>query len=150
MTAKVIAPDFESVDVEDKGNSGRLGLKPEYNLQANVSIGLSPGRGRGVFALKDFEKGDKIGVCPGLTLDENDAELIQYTDLANYVFLPTSDQFKNRMVVAFGFASMINHKAEENATYYVFEDSVHVVCRLPIKKGEEIFINYGWDLKEFI
>jgi hypothetical protein len=46
---------------------------------ADITIGNSEGRGRGVFAARRFEAGETIEVCPVIALSETDARTLDST-----------------------------------------------------------------------
>lgn len=90
----------------------------------------------GVFAKNDIRKGGIIEQCPFLlTFGENHKKMQDYL----FHYSPTTG------MIILGYGSLYNHSPENNAEY--FEDTTHklieIVATRKIKKGEEIFINYG-------
>lgn len=51
-----------------------------------------------------------------------------------------------------GFSGLYNHKpeGESNAEYWATTKYVRITAECNIKKGEEVFIDYGWEGKEFV
>ncbi len=101
--------------------------------------------GRGVFANRDFSSGDIIELAPYIEdLNDNFKGVVR-----DYIFSKNGD--RTISVVAFGFASMYNHKDFPNAKWDIGDNYVIIKCIAPIKKGEEIFISYGnqyWKTRE--
>ena len=115
------------------------------NLNPQVVIGKSTIRkaGRGVFANKNFKPGDIIETCETLIFPGDQAQLVfAKTMLNNYVF---SHSDGIRTILALGNGSLYNHRKPSNATYNFDGKNKHMIMSAvePIKKGEEIFINYG-------
>ncbi len=103
--------------------------------------------GRGVYASVDIKKGEVIEVCPILIFSDKDDKLIMKTRLQNYVYEYT----KNCTLFALGYGSLYNHLNDPNAKYELLEhegmpegnSELYFTAIKPIKKNEEIFINYG-------
>jgi uncharacterized protein len=114
--------------------------KPVYshNDKLIVKESLIPNSGRGVFANKDFKKGDVVEVCP---LISDKKENIKNSVISNYTF---KNKFKDEEVIVFGLCSMYNHSdnhniyhdqdGQGNMVYTAFKD---------IKNGDELYVNYG-------
>ena len=91
---------------------------------------------RGVIASKDYKPGDVLELCPCIK-QENDAVAGKIED---YIFEYDDDY----SLIAFGYCSMYNHVDDNNAEWEVLNDNQIVIKVIKnIKKGEEIFINYG-------
>jgi len=91
---------------------------------------------RGVIASKDYAPGDVLELCPCIK-QENDAVAGKIED---YIF-EYDDKYS---LIAFGYCSMYNHVDDNNAEWEVLNDNQLVIKVIKnIKKGEEIFINYG-------
>lgn len=99
---------------------------------------------RGVFALKDYSKGDIIEVCPCISDDSEKFDGV----IQDYLF----KYDKKTALVAFGYCSMYNHSDKHNALWKVMaKDKLQIYATKDIKEGEEIFISYGegyWDSRE--
>lgn len=103
----------------------------ERLFQAALSVRPSPLSGYGVFAEQDFSKGDLIEEC----------HLIEVGD----AFLNYSFNVKESRSLALGYGCIYNHAENYNANYK-YDKTLHLMrfkAYRPIKKGEEILINYG-------
>jgi len=98
-------------------------------------------KGRGVYALKNFKPGDIIERSPIITVPVK--EIREGDKLSYYVFCWDA----KFMALALGIGSLFNHSSKANAIYAFKERSQVIEFRAyrPIKKGEEIFINYNFD-----
>jgi len=103
-----------------------------------------PGKGRGVFSKKKYERDELIERAPSFTcetslIDEmyrlNDGRTI----LHDYVFC--KDGIAH---VGLGWSSIYNHSSDNNAHWKVFSDemTVEIRARRAIEPGEEITILY--------
>lgn len=103
-------------------------------------VGLSPGRGRGIFAKKDFKKGDVVEVSPVIVLDENDSEVLQDTLITYYVYAWGGD----KTCLALGNGSLFNHSEKPNVGYHMMENCGQIMytAKKKISKGEELFVCY--------
>jgi hypothetical protein len=95
-----------------------------------------------VFAARRFEAGDVIEECPVLTVAEDQASLLDETDLHGFTF-----EWKDGVAVALGFGSLYNHSWTPNARYDHDYDRDLVVYSAvtAINAGEEIRVNYSGD-----
>ena len=119
-------------------------LLKNYN---RVHLKVQPCKyGRGVFADKEFVKGDLIEVCPVLLLSEHDihmAWVAHSSMLERYYF----DYDEKHSAIALGYGSLYNHSNNANANYSsnTLDQEVVIYARKKIKKGSQIFINYGYN-----
>lgn len=101
------------------------------------------GAGKGVFTTTDIQKGETIEVCETMIFSEKEGQVLMLsTKLANYVF---AHEDGKRVILTLGKGSLYNHRQPSNAEYF-FESGknrMHIVAAEDIKKGGEIFINYG-------
>lgn len=105
-----------------------------------IKVKSSPVGGRGVFATKTLRRGESIESAPLLIVDRKDFKKIEGTELNNYWF----EFCKNKRAFALGYGSMYNHSYEPNAAYDLTTDGLIIITAIkPIKKGEEIFVNYN-------
>ena len=98
--------------------------------------------GRGVFSTKAFKKGEVIEKCPMLVIGQKHTEPICKTGLQYYLF---SHPDNKQTILALGYGSLYNHHELPNALYEMDTDDM-ILCikaRTYIRKGKEIFINYG-------
>lgn len=110
-----------------------------------ISVKNSPGKGRGVFAQRNFKKGEVIESCPVIVLPAEEIDTLELTQLYNYYFAwgPESKD----AAIALGYGSLYNHSYTPNARYYKdFDNSLlKYVCIRDIQENEEITINYNCD-----
>jgi hypothetical protein len=93
---------------------------------------------RGVIASKDYKEDDILEVCPCIKQNINTIE----GKIIDYLFRYDDDH----SLIAFGYCSMYNHLDDNNATWEVLnENQIVIKATKNIKKGEEIFVNYGDD-----
>lgn len=109
---------------------------------ADITIGNSEGRGRGVFAARRFETGETIEVCPVIALSETDARTLDTTGLYDYYF--GWGQEGKAAAIVLGYGSLYNHSPSPNALHqkHVSDGIMSVVAVRCIERGEEIFIRY--------
>lgn len=112
-------------------------------MKQKISIGTSKIlKGiRCVVATADIQKGESIELCPVILIPKKDWKLITKTVFNFYDY----DWDKNYTALALGFGSIYNHSHSANAKYQChFETKImEYVAVKKIKKGEEIFVNYG-------
>ncbi len=90
--------------------------------------------GRGVFANKNFKKGEVLEVAPFLAGDEEEMFVGLYK---NYVWGRENDT-----VLALGYVSICNHSYNNNSNIIFEDDFYKLVAIKDIRKGEEILGNY--------
>jgi len=121
-------------------------VKTQYKI-AGIEIRRSIGRGRGVFATKSFKKDEIIEISPIVCFDGGDADLISCTKLGRYIFSLDA----NCSAMALGYASLYNHSAQMfNCEWALNSKVIVITATIPIKKGEELLFNYGWDNETLI
>lgn len=117
----------------------------QYSLaNENVFIAEVEGKGRGVFAARDFKKGELIEACPVVVLSNSDRKKINHTELRKYYYEWGAPDYKEAAVVL-GFGFLYNHDYNSNAHYERDEENriIKYVCIRDIKAGEEITVNYN-------
>jgi hypothetical protein len=107
-----------------------------------VRIDASTVSGRGAFADREISAGDVIERCPALEVTDKDVG----GELLNYVFYGKAE---NLRLLAMGYGMLFNHSHQPNVAYYR-EDSMLgaelvLYALRDIRKGEELFYNYGDD-----
>jgi uncharacterized protein len=109
---------------------------------ADITIGSSEGRGRGVFAARGFDAGETIEICPVIALSEADARMLDGTGLYDYYFGWGTDG--KAAAIALGFGSLYNHSPTPNAVHrkHPAEGFISIIAATRIEHGEEIFIRY--------
>ena len=109
-----------------------------YTDKISVKQSLIPNSGRGVFAEKDFKKGEVIEVCPLLTDYKKNFVNSKIND---YTF---KSKFKpDQEVIVFGMCSMYNHSDNFNVAHNQDPENMIYTAARDIKKGEELYVNYG-------
>ena len=109
-----------------------------YTNKISVKQSLISGGGRGVFAEKDFKKGEVIEVCPLITDYKKNFEKSKIKD---YTF---KSKFKpDQEVIVFGMCSMYNHSDNFNVGHNQDPENMIYIASRDIKKGEELYVNYG-------
>jgi len=108
------------------------------NQNIIVKQSLIPNSGRGVFANKDFKKGEIVEVCP---LISDKRSNINNSIIKDYTF---KNKFKDEEVIVFGLCSLYNH-SDNNNIYHDQDGNDNMVYTAvrDINKGEELYVNYG-------
>src|SRR5215467_5981936 len=109
---------------------------------ADITIGTSTGRGRGVFAARRFEPGETIEVCPVIALCEADARTLDGTGLYDYYFGWGKDG--KAAAIALGCGSVYNHSPSPNARHRKGHAGgvISSAAERRIEPGEESFVRY--------
>jgi len=99
-------------------------------------------KGRGVFALKDFKKGEVVENCPVINITPKERKKVEKT-IFNYYIYPWRSTQSGCLVL--GYGSIYNHSFTPNADWKQnFKANTMVYRTLrPIKSGEEITVNYN-------
>jgi len=111
------------------------------------SVQMVEGMGRGIIAERDIKLGEIITNCELLVLDIVDTPKVNETDLKWYTF--TYDQF-GRDCLVLGDGEIFNHDDAANVLYGLIDWDGRKLMRFQaardIKKGEQLFIDYGADV----
>jgi hypothetical protein len=99
--------------------------------------------GRGVFATRDFKRDQIVEISPVIIIENPD--FVPRTILNTYTF----EWNRGASAIALGVGSLFNHSKRSNVTYNpVFQNKTLIfVARRDIRKGEQLFIDYGYDPK---
>ena len=113
-----------------------------YN--SKIYIDKSPVHGWGVFAKEDITEGEIFEECPVFTLPIKKGEVSSL--FIDYRFnWPQGDEWEEQ-VLPFGYGGLYNH--HENANAYWISNlenkTFQFISHREIKKGDEIFIWYGY------
>ena len=106
-------------------------------FQGNVIVKKSKAiHGYGVFATKNFKKGDPIEECYLLVSTKGGDKALE-----DYYF----QVGRSANGIPLGFGMIYNHAEDPNADYKIYRKRSLMVFKASraIKKGEEIFISYG-------
>lgn len=108
----------------------------------DIEFRKTKNKGLGVYALKNFKKGDLIEKAPILLLDTKQRAHCEKTPLSHYMYPWRSTRTG---AIAFGYGSLYNHSFEPNADWKQnFKEQVMTYTAIrDIKKGEEILVNYN-------
>ena len=117
-------------------------LNPMEIASIGIEVKNTKTRGRGVFATKNFKEGDVIEIAPAITLSTKERQHGEKTVLGWYMYPWRSTR---TAMVVLGFGSIYNHSFKPNADWKQnFKNKTMVYTAIkPIKKGEEILINYN-------
>jgi hypothetical protein len=105
-------------------------------------IGFRHGRrGRGVFALRPFEEGEIVEICPTVVIDDDVEGVVR-----NYVF---AARRPGKLLLVLGYAMLYNHAAEPNLFHRpAGRLMIEFVALRDIAVDEELTHDYGreyWD-----
>lgn len=110
-----------------------------------LEIKVSSEMGRGVYATEDIGPGVIVEKCEILALSELDTDQVNSTDLQFYTF--KLDESRDCLVL--GNGEIYNHDDKPNVSYTIIQVNNRPIMlfmsRVSIKKGEQLFINYGED-----
>jgi len=110
-----------------------------------LTVRDTPEMGRGVFTLEALDANIIIEIAPVLVLSAQERAIVEQTRLNDYIFEWGLD--RKQACVAWGYASMYNHRYLSNCEYYMdFDQSIIMIRTVrEIQAGEELFINYNGD-----
>jgi SET domain-containing protein len=117
-----------------------------------VFVHPSPIHGLGVFAAQDILQGEIIEKCPLLRLDIDEKNEL----FVDFRFWWTENEKRLFYVMAMGYGSFYNHSNEPNSYFFSNKETftVDFVSTKNIKKGEEIFVDYGgeeyWSSRKYV
>lgn len=113
-----------------------------------LTIGLSPGRGRGVFTTELIAAGTVIEISPVLVLSAAERVEVEKTRLYDYIFEWGEDGVQ--CCVAMGYLSIYNHSYDANCDYEMdfAGERISITTVRNVQAGEELFINYNADPSE--
>lgn len=108
---------------------------------------MTKDKGRGIFALRDFRKGELVEKSPVQPFSLADKKKILKTSLKNYYIESDDGKFN---CIMFGYGSIFNHSSDPNAKVDFDKAKKNVIFKTikNIKKGEEITFNYNGDSKK--
>ena len=110
-----------------------------------VRMGVVEGRGRGMFAVRKFLKGELIERGPVVVIDQKKWPNAAKTILSNYAF--DWGEKDEHAAIAMGYISIYNHSYSPNAQLEQMLDELmmEIIAIKDIEAGEEITINYNGD-----
>ena len=102
-----------------------------------ISTSFIDGAGFGVFAGKNYKKGDTVEISPFVEIVNNDS-------IQPYTFASHLDP--NKKLIMLGIASMYNHSEEKENVKFKLTDGERLMlfyATKDINKDEEIYLKYG-------
>jgi hypothetical protein len=111
-------------------------------MQKTIEVRRTKSKGRGVFALKDFKKGEIIEKCPIINITPEERKHCEKTILNFYIYPWRSTRSGS---VVLGYGSIYNHSFNPNADWKQNFKEENMIYRAlkEIKKEEEILVNYN-------
>jgi SET domain-containing protein len=105
-----------------------------------------PRKGRGVFATRAYRAGEVIERAPVIVIDAKHWPALRRTVLGDHVF----EWGRNGMALALGQGTLYNHSGRPNAhgEPRLREKVIEFTTARPIRRGEEITIDYRGDERE--
>jgi hypothetical protein len=112
-----------------------------------IRIGDSPGKGRGVFALRKIRAGETIEEAPVVIVSESEVAHLDATVLGDYYFLWGDDEKQAALLL--GWCSLCNHSYTPNARFTLHPKrlTIEFVALRDIAEGEEVTTNYNGNPK---
>jgi SET domain-containing protein len=113
-----------------------------------IEIRKSNKFGRGVFAAQTIAKDTVIERAPLIVLDEADTKMVRDSNVLVYYDFSFNDQYS---AIAGGYGSFYNHSPSPNVDWEVDQEAEEIKywTTQAIEAGEQLFINYGYDAKEY-
>ena len=110
----------------------------------DLSIRPSPGKGRGVFAERDFAEGEVIERCPVLVLEGRYRPVFGRTVIGAYHF--TWVQESEVVALPLGYGCIYNHSWTPNADWVnlIRDNMMDFVAIRDISAGEEVCTHYKY------
>lgn len=112
-------------------------------MQFEVEVrNITKNKGRGVFALKNFKKGEIVETCPIIRMTPAERKHCANTILDCYMYPWRSTRSASLVL---GYGSIYNHSFAPNADWKQNFKTRTMVYRAirAIKKGEEVTVNYN-------
>ncbi len=111
-------------------------------METTIVIKKTGKKGRGVFALKDFKKGEVVENCPVINITPKERKRVEKTIFNHYIY-PWRSTRSGCLVL--GYGSLYNHSFSPNADWKQNFKANTMVYKATksIKKGEEITVNYN-------
>lgn len=110
---------------------------------ADFEIRKTEKKGWGIYAMRDFKKGELIETAPVIVMTAEEMKLLNKTKLHDYIF-----HWENgECCMAMGHVPIFNHATPSNCEYFqdYEEEIIEIKTVRAIKTGEEMTINYMGD-----
>ncbi len=113
---------------------------------AEIYIGRTKQKGRGMFTEVFLPEGKIIETAPVIVMSGEDRKLLDKTLLHDYIF-EWNPEGVDMCCMALGNVPIYNHSYESNCEYFMNyeEDTISVITMRDIEPGEELTINYNGD-----
>lgn len=156
-TKKSVKPIVKKKKVAKKKVAKQKSSTPQITLNPWVSVRKSKIHGNGVYAKKDIPEGTRVIEYIGnkLTKAQSDvraaeieAKAKKYGSGAVYIFTLNSRHDIDGSV-SWNKARFINHACETNCESDIIAGHIWIIATRDIKKGEELFYDYGYDLSNW-
>ena len=110
-----------------------------------VYVGSAGKKGRGVFALKPFKKGEIIEISPYISIPPRDDKKLTDTIINSYWY----ELDKRNAAIGLGLTSLYNHDQSPNAAFSINRTrrTIKIKTTWNIRPNEEITIDYGYKLE---
>ncbi len=120
-------------------------MKQTSFLHPFLFVSRTKKMGMGVFAKEKLDEGTLIETSPVIVMSGEDRKSIDQTPLHDYIFEWGED--RKSCAMALGYVPLYNHSYASNCEYEMEfkKNSITIKTVRPIKKGEELFINYNGD-----
>lgn len=123
-----------------------------------VMISESPIHGRGLYATKDIPTDEYLIEYVGEKIDKEESDkrgwdqmdlAAETGEAAVYIFT-LDDEWDIDGKFPENAARLINHSCDPNCEAQIWEEKeIWIISLREIKKGEELFFNYGFDLENY-
>lgn len=102
------------------------------------------GKGRGVFAARNYRKGELVEAAPVIVINNEDTDLIDQTALADYYYKWGDCHF----ALVLGYGSLYNFSATPNLSFEPDLSRMIMLYRAKknVRKDQELTIHYQCDL----
>lgn len=103
---------------------------------------LIPDAGRGIFATRDFTKGECVEISPIIRLERDDPAIANPRSMVPHYVFTFAEGYEG---FALGYGSLYNHSYDPNMLYRkdAAQQAVVFTARRDIKKDEELTITYN-------
>ena len=110
----------------------------------DIYIKKVAGKGRGVFAARDFKRGELVEAAPVIMFPAKDVDLIDETALADYYYKWGDTHF----ALVLGYGSLYNYSATPNISFRpdLRKNLMLYRAKKAIQRDQELTINYLCDL----
>ena len=107
-------------------------------------------KGRGLYATRDIKEGTKIIDYVGKLITKKQTEESDKYDNGKPIYLFTiNKRYDLDGDFKFNTARLINHSCNPNCETEIIDNEIWIIALKNIKKGEELFYNYGYDIEDY-